>query len=86
MTRSAAFVIGVACAGPYCHGKETEIAVCPSSGGFLRSSSRPIDLLFKDRGRLEHDDPTGRYRHFLTSPGIAAHTLAFPAHDKQAER
>jgi hypothetical protein len=28
----------------------------------------------------------GRDRHFLTSPGITAHALAFLAHDKQAER
>ena len=48
--------------------------------------TRGIDPLLKDRGRLERDDATGRDRHFLASPGIAADALAFLAHDEYAER
>jgi hypothetical protein len=51
-----------------------------------RWRTRSIDPLLKDRGRLEHDNATGRNRHFLTGPGIAAQTLGFLTHHKQAER
>ena len=55
---------------------------------FLQAFTRRggIDPLLEDVGRLEHDDAAGRYRRFLTGPGIAAHALAFLAHDKRAER
>ena len=43
--------------------------------------TRRIDPLLQDRGRLEHDDAAGRDRHFLTSFGIAARALGFPAQD-----
>jgi hypothetical protein len=43
-------------------------------------------LLLEDGRRLEHDYATRRDGRFLTSLGIAAHALAFLAHDKQAER
>jgi hypothetical protein len=43
-------------------------------------------LLLEDGRRLEHDYATRRDGRFLTSLGIAAHALAFRAHDKQAER
>jgi len=53
-------------------------------GGCLRLSV--VDPLLEDGGRLEHHRPPGRYRHLLTSLGIAAHALAFFADDKGAER
>jgi hypothetical protein len=42
--------------------------------------------LLEGVGRLEHYDAAGRYQRFFTGPGIAAHALAFLAHDKGAER
>jgi len=57
-----------------------------SVGAFRRWRTRGVDPLLKDSGRLEHENATGRDRRFLTGPGIAAHTLAFLAHHKRAER
>jgi hypothetical protein len=55
------------------------------SGAFAsRRRTRGIDPLLKDRGGFEHDDAAGRDWYFLASSGIAAHALAFLAHDKHA--
>ena len=55
---------------------------------FLQAFTRRggIDPLLEYGRRLEHDDAARRDRRFLTGPGIAAHALAFLAHDKQTER
>ena len=71
---------------PECATDRLILEVSSLLAGLLVPFRAGIHLPLEDGRRLEHDYATRRDGRSLTSLGIAAHALAFLAHDKQAER